>query len=291
MTRTSRGDGLIAVTGAGGRLGARLAFRLAAEGARQRLVVGHPSREPRLTDGRPLPESEVVVRPHGAGGLAAALQGADSVVVADTRPGDAFAAVDAAADAAVRRVILVSQLGAAENAVATPARVLWAAEERVKASGASWTVLRASVFHSHLPEAVDDGVLRAPCGDGRVASVAHDDVADAATAVLLDERARTHVRRTYALTGPEALSLAEAAAVIGAAAGRPVRYEPQTPQDAYGRWGRGVRGDLDAWVSCCAAVAAGVYAEVSDVVARLAARPARSLAGWLDDYPAEWDLV
>lgn len=49
-------DGLIAVTGASGRLGSRLAFRLAAEGAHQRLIVRDRSRVPRLSDGRPLPE-------------------------------------------------------------------------------------------------------------------------------------------------------------------------------------------------------------------------------------------
>ena len=32
----------------------------------------------------------------------------------------------------------------------------------------------------------DDGVIRGPAGDGRVAAVAQDDIAAAATAVLLD---------------------------------------------------------------------------------------------------------
>lgn len=288
MARTTR-DGLVAVTGAGGRLGSRLAFRLAAEGARQRLIVTDRRRTPHLTDGRPLPETEVAVcPPDDFAALEAAFVGADSVFLVGGRNSEA--AVAAAKRARVRRVVLVSQAGAHRHAIATAARDLWHAEQRLKASGLAWTILRTSVFHSYLPEAVHNDVLRAPCADGRVASVAHDDVADVATAVLLDERARVHDRATYLLTGPEALSLAEAAEVIGRTAGRAVTYEPQTVQQAYLTWGRRARADLEAWVTCCAAIAAGVYEEIGDTVERLASRPARSLAAWLDDYPAEWAL-
>src|SRR5262249_34462018 len=54
-------DDVVAVTGASGRLGARLALRLAAESAQQRLVVRDPARAPRLPDGAALPDSEVAV--------------------------------------------------------------------------------------------------------------------------------------------------------------------------------------------------------------------------------------
>ena len=54
------GSGRVAVTGASGLLGSKLAFRLAAEGAPQRLVVRDEERAPSLGDG-PLPESEVAV--------------------------------------------------------------------------------------------------------------------------------------------------------------------------------------------------------------------------------------
>ena len=51
----------------------------------------------------------------------------------------------------------------------------------------------------------EDGVIRGPAGDGRVAAVAQDDIADAVVAVLLDPGA--HRDATYGLTGPEALTL------------------------------------------------------------------------------------
>ncbi|MEK8226691.1 hypothetical protein NKG05_12240 [Oerskovia sp. M15] len=49
------------MTGASGRLGSKLALRLAAEGAEQRLVVRDATRAPRLPDGESLPDTEVAV--------------------------------------------------------------------------------------------------------------------------------------------------------------------------------------------------------------------------------------
>jgi uncharacterized protein YbjT (DUF2867 family) len=122
----------------------------------------------------------------------------------------------------------------------------------------------------------DDGALRGPAGDGRISPVALDDVADAAVAVVLDLAA--HAGRTYDLTGPQALTLDEVAAILTAARGRPVRYEPETIEQAYAsRAGYGAPdGLVDGWVSTCTAIAAGELAGVSDDVARLTGRRATS---------------
>src|SRR5918997_6575788 len=108
-------DGVVAVTGAGGRLGSRLAFRLAAEGARQRLVTRNPDRAPRLDDGRPLPESYVtpVEGYTDADGLRRAFEGARTVFLVSAhespdRVAEHRAAIDAAAAAGVERVVYVS---------------------------------------------------------------------------------------------------------------------------------------------------------------------------------------
>lgn len=313
--KASVGDGRIAVTGAGGRLGARLAFRLAAEGARQRLILSEARRAPHLTDGRPLPEVEVVACPGSAPAavLAAAFAGVDTVFLAPPHPlvteptdgypsstgrfgapeaADPLRPLDAALAAGVRRVVLVSQIGAAPDAISSTARDAWYVEERLRSSGLRWTILRLSVLHSRLTEAVQGDVLRAPVGDGRVAAVSHDDVADVATAVLLDERARAHDSVVYRLTGPEALGGDDVARVLSEVVGRQIRYDAVLGGPASGGPDSGPGGrpklPVDDWLSCCEAVAAGVFQEVSGTVARFASRPARSLADWLDDYPAEW---
>ncbi|RPF23382.1 NAD(P)H-binding protein [Myceligenerans xiligouense] len=281
------GGGTVVLAGAGGPVGFQLAFRLAAEGAEQLLVVPDEARAPRLPGGAALPEAEVVVLGHAPAPdqVDLALDGADTLVIAGISSGDPDP-VDLLTAHRFRRIVHLSQIGAGAQGTAAHARRHWRIEEAVRGSGAAWTILRVSVQFGTLIHAVRDDLLRAPAGHGRVAAVSPADVADAATAVLLDERAHAHDGMTYRITGPEALTGEDVARTLSAVTGRPLRYEPMSAVDAYATPVPWVR-DLDAWISCCAAVDAGVFEDVDDAVARLAGRPARSFAYWLDDYPGE----
>jgi uncharacterized protein YbjT (DUF2867 family) len=130
-----------------------------------------------------------------------------------------------------------------------------------------------------------DGVIRGPAGEGRAAFVSRDDVADAAAAVLAAPDG--HEGRTYDLTGPEALSLDEAAEVLARAAGREIVYEPETLEQA--RESRRPTGapdwEIEGWVTSYAAIAAGDLEPPSDAVARILGRPPRSLADVLREHP------
>ncbi len=88
-----------------------------------------------------------------------------------------------------------------------------------------------------------------------------------------------HAGRTYDLTGPAALSLAEVAATLGAATGRTVTYHPETLQEAYAsRAGHGAPDWLlEAWESTYTAIAAGEMAAVSTAVPDLTGHPATPL--------------
>jgi NAD(P)H dehydrogenase (quinone) len=123
----------------------------------------------------------------------------------------------------------------------------------------------------------EDGVIRGPAGDGRVAAVAQDDVADAAVAVLRDPT--PHAGRTHDLTGPRALTLAEVADTISAVTGRPVRYVPETVEEAFASRASYGAPDwqVEAWVSTYTAIAAGEMAAVSSAVPDLTGRPATPL--------------
>ncbi|RKS79958.1 uncharacterized protein YbjT (DUF2867 family) [Motilibacter peucedani] len=272
------GPGQIAVTGATGRLGSRVARRLSAAGAATRLLVRDPSRAPELA-------GATVVRAsfEDREAALAALAGVRTLfmVSASERP-DRVAAhtafVDAAAATGVEHLVYVSFDGAAPDCTFTLGRDHFATEQHVRASGLSFTFLRDNLYADFVPALVgDDGVIRGPAGDGRAAVVAQDDIADAAAAVLLDPSA--HVGATYAMTGPEALSLAEAAAVLSEAQGREVRYEPETLEEAYAsRRSYGAPDwQLDAWVSTYTAIAAGELDAVSGDVPRLTGHPATSL--------------
>ncbi|GAA1981125.1 SDR family oxidoreductase [Isoptericola halotolerans] len=286
------------MTGASGRLGSRLAFRLAAEGAHQRLVVRDPTRVPRLGDGRPLPECEVAVADgyEDVAGMRAAFDGVPTAFLVSARESADrvavhTAAIDAAVAAGVERLVYVSFVGAAPDATFTFARHHWATEQHLRRSGLRWTILRDNLYHQALASFVGtDDVIRGPAGDGLVASVAHDDVADVATAVLLDEDPHRHDGVTYDVTGPIALSLTQVAALLTLATGRQIRYHAETVEEAYAsRAGLGASDvELEGWVTSYTAIAAGELEHVSHDVSRLVGRPARSFEQWIDDYPLEW---
>ncbi|HEY5516260.1 MAG TPA: SDR family oxidoreductase [Pengzhenrongella sp.] len=283
---------LIAVTGATGQLGARLAFRLAAEGAEQVLVVRDTARAPRLTGAR----LAVAADYSDGAGMRAALAGASSLFLVSGRESadrvaEHRAAVDAAVDAGVSQIVYVSFLGAAPDATFTFARDHWATEEYIRSTGVRFTFLRDSFYHAMFPHLVGaDGVIRGPAGEGRVASVAHDDIADVATAVLLDERERAHDGQTYDVTGPDAISMTDAAAQLSRATGRALTYLPETVEEAYAsRAHYGAPAfEVDGWVSTYTAIATGELAVVSPTVRVLAGRQAQTFAAWLEINPSEW---
>ncbi|GIJ46849.1 NAD(P)-dependent oxidoreductase [Virgisporangium aliadipatigenens] len=269
----------IAVTGATGRIGGGVARRLAESGVAQRLLVRDPARAPDL------PRSTVAVCSYDDGpAVRAALDGVATAFMVSgaehpDRVGQHLSFVDSAVAAGVTHLVYLSFYGAAPEATFTLARDHWATEEHIRRSGVAYTFLRDNLYLDFLPMmAGEDGVIRGPAGDGRMAGVAQDDVADVAAAVL--RAPREHAAATYHLTGPEALSLAEAAEVLTRVTGRPHSYRPETLEEAYAS--RAVYGapswQVDAWVSTYTAIAAGELLPVTDDVARVAGHPPRSLA-------------
>jgi uncharacterized protein YbjT (DUF2867 family) len=102
------------------------------------------------------------------------------------------------------------------------------AEEAVRETGADLTIVRSNWFNQNFSEDylvnhVLSGEIRVPGGDAATPFVDADDIADVAVAALTDDR---HVGELYDLTGPRSITFAEAAAEIGEAAGRELRYTP-----------------------------------------------------------------
>ncbi|AEV82901.1 nucleoside-diphosphate sugar epimerase [Actinoplanes sp. SE50] len=257
----------IGVSGATGQLGGRVARRLADLGVPQRSLVRDVSRAPRL------PLAEAAAAPfHDRDACRAAMAGLRTVLMVSAsetpdRVVQHRTFVDAAAEAGVEHLVYISFYGAAPEATFTLARDHWATERHILGSGMAATFLRDNLYADFLPMlAGEDRVIRGPAGDGRVAAVAQDDIADAAVAVLRDPG--RHAGRVYSLTGPEALSLAEVAEIVGA------RYHPETIDEAYAsRAGYGApQWQVDAWVSTYTAIAAGDLAGVTTDVAELIGR-------------------
>ncbi len=107
------------------------------------------------------------------------------------------------------------------------------AEAALQASGIPWTNVRASWFNQNFSEGyLIDGVLAGevalPAGAVPEPFIDADDIADVVVAALTDER---HANRLYEVTGPRALTFAEAVSEIAAAVGRPIRYMEISPEE------------------------------------------------------------
>ncbi|MEU4041951.1 SDR family oxidoreductase [Streptomyces antibioticus] len=278
MTTASPAPALV-VTGATGRLGGRVARRLAERGVPQRLLVRSPGRAPKLPGATvaaaDFGDREAVVR---------GLSGAETVLmVSASESADRLALhrtfVDAAAEAGVRHLVYVSFCGAAPDATFTLARDHFHTEEHIRARGPAYTFLRDNLYADFVPHFVgEDGVIRGPAGQGRAAFVAQDDIADAAVTVLT--RPDDHAGAVYDLTGPESLTLEEAAATLSETLGRTITYHPETIEEAYTSRApyNAPRWQLDAWVSTYTAIASGDLSQVTQSIPHLTGHPATPLA-------------
>jgi uncharacterized protein YbjT (DUF2867 family) len=186
----------------------------------------------------------------------------------------------------VRRLVLLSGRGEEET---------WPSERAVRESGAEWTILRASWlaqnFSEHfLLEPVRHGEIAMPAGEVVEPFVDAEDVADVAVAALTCDG---HGGRTYELTGPRALSFADAAAEIAKASGRDVRYVPVSPS-AYtaALVAAGMpAGEAGPLTALFAKVLDGRNAHVTDGVRRVLGREARDFTDYARDAAASgvWD--
>ncbi len=281
---------MIAVTGSTGELGGRVARRLADRGVPQRLVVRDATRAPEL------PGAEVALCDgyHDRAAMTEALRGVETLLLVSgresaTRVEEHLSAVAAAADAGVGHVVYTSFLAAAPDTTFTLGRHHALTERGIDQAGLRRTFLRNSMYLDFVPFfAGADGVIRGPAGDGRTGWVARDDVADVAVEALLDPAA--HAGRSYDVTGREARTLADAAAVLTRVAGREVTYVDETEEEAYAS--RAQFGapafEVEGWVTSYLAVREGDLDVVSDVVPIITGHPAQTLEELLERQPGSW---
>lgn len=263
-----------------------MAQRLADAGVRQRLVVRDAARAPSL------PGAEVAQATYDEpAAMRDAFEGADAVFLVSAaehpeRVRQHLAAVDAIADSGVERVVYTSFLGASPDATFTLARHHGATEEHLRERGLAFTILRDSLYLDFLPLIVGaDGVIRGPAGDGRVAAVARDDIADVAVAVLTGEG---HEGATYDVTGGELVSFEQVAATLSDFSLRPIRYHPETMEEAWeSRRSYGAPDwEVEGWITSYAAVGSGEMAVLSDTVPRVAGHPPMTLRQLLERDPS-----
>jgi NAD(P)H dehydrogenase (quinone) len=159
-------------------------------------------------------------------------------------------------------------MGAAPDATFTLAREHFRSEEAIRATGLGFTFSRQSIYLDVLPFMAADGLIRGPAGDGRFAPVARDDVADSLVAMLTYDG---HDGRTYQLTGPRTLTMADIAREISEATGDRVTFQNETLEEARASRAhyRAPDWEVEGWVTSYAAIAAGEMDVVTDTVREL----------------------
>lgn len=279
----------LAITGSTGAVGGRVARRLADAGVDQRLIVRDTTTAPQLAGAVPVAASDY----GNYNEMITALDGVETLFLvsfreAENRLDRHFRAVDAAVAAGVERIVYLSFLKASPDSTFILGRQHSATEEHIRESGLGFTLLRSSFYADFIPFFTgDDGVIRAPAGDGKVSWICRDDIADTVVAAVQTDE---YVGEALENTGPDALDFHETAAVLTRVTGRDISYVEETETEAWeSRRPTGAPDwEIAGWVSSYLAVANGELSTVSDTVQRLTGRPPRDLESFLANKPELW---
>ena len=272
------------VTGATGNVGSRVTRCLVARGERPCVFVRDAEKA------RALFGNSVEVRVGDLAGsraaLSAALAGIDAAFLLNSGPN--LDALDgtfarAASAAGVNHLVKLSTLDVSTGVGTGP----WHArgETAVRETGLSFTFIRSAAFMSNVLGWADsiasEGVLRSSTGEGKIAFIHPDDLAEVVTSALTT---RKYVGEPLVITGPEALSYREMATRMGAAIGTTVGFEPISDEEAQADLGGGpyAAALVDIW----RAIREGRMGLVNDGVERVLGRRPLSFDRWVEQHAA-----
>ncbi len=271
------------VIGASGQIGSHLANLLAARGQTVR----------RATSRAPSQPGDVQVSLATGEGLAAALTGTDQLFLM-VPPGFAnqhellIPAIDAAKAAGVRKVLLLSAMGAnADDSI--PQR---RAEPNLQRSGLAWNVVRPNWFmqnfHTFWLHGIQtQGQILLPVGNAKGSFIDTRDIAAVAAQLLSSD---DFVNAAHDLTGSESLDHNEVAAILSQAAGRPIGYT-DIPEDAMrqGLLAAGLPADYTGFLLVIlGAFKAGFAERTTDTLQRITGQAPIRLAQYAQDFKAHW---
>jgi len=281
--------GKVLVTGGTGKTGAPLAALLRAAGV------------PYRAGSRKAPEEADAGREHvrfdweDESTYGPALEGIRSVyLVAPDRVGDPerlmVPFLRRALEAGVRRAVLLSS-----SAIPEGGPTLGQVHRAVREMMPEWGVLQPSWFMQnftagmHGPSIKAGGEIVTATGAGRVAFVDAGDIAGVAFHALTD--AGPH-DRAHVITGPEALSYAEAAAVLSGAWHRPIRHVNVTGAQLKERLeGFGIPAGYAALLAGLdEGIKSGAEDRVTSTVLDVTGRPPKSLSDFARDDAASWGV-
>ncbi|MDF2389207.1 SDR family oxidoreductase [Nostoc ellipsosporum NOK] len=166
-----------------------------------------------------------------AASMAKAFKGADRLLVISTdelaiqgkRREQQVAAVTAASKAGVAHLLYTSLPNPEPGSAVLFAPDHYDTEQAIKASGVPYTIFRNGWYAENLfmsaPQILASGRWYSSAGEGRISYCARDDMAAAIAGGLASGASES---KTYTLTGPQAYTTAEVAALITEVTGKPI---------------------------------------------------------------------
>ena len=271
------------VIGASGQIGSTLTDLLSAQGQTVRRATSRAATQ----------TGEVTVNLLTGEGLAAALAGADQLFLMSP-PGFAqqhellIPAIDAAKAAGVRKVLMLSAMGAnADDNI--PLR---RAELHLERAGLAWNVIRPNWFmqnfHTFWLHGIQtEGQIFLPVGAAKGSFIDTRDIAAVAAALLTGDAWRN---QDFDLTGPEALDHDQVARILSAAAGRPIGYQDIPPEAMRSALlGAGLPADYTEFLLVILGFFKAGYSErTTDAVQQITGRAPRTLAQYAADHRSAW---
>lgn len=274
------------ITGATGQVGSAAARALVVGGHRVRALVRSPQLAQDLAGVELVPG-----RFEDDAALDAALRGVHALLLIGHDNPDyraqMFKVMQHAWDAGVAHIVRLSALGARPHCPVHLMADHAALDERLQAGPARWTLLRPHLYMQNLLRSAAviarTGELAAPMAQEALPLVDARDVGAAAAAILAEPDA--HAGRSYALTGPAAVTHDEVAGTLARVLGRPVRY---AAQDAH-TWEAQLRvAGTPGWRAFDLANILLAYRRTDQAVqpdlAQLLGRPATPLEAFVQDH-------
>ncbi|MFI6939724.1 NAD(P)H-binding protein [Streptomyces sp. NPDC050418] len=269
----------ILVTGASGSVGRQIVEQLLARGEKVRALSRTPERAG-------FPEGVEAVRGDltDPESLVSAFDGVEAVHLI-TFGGELFAPLETgpqilelARKAGVKRITVLHGGGASPL------------EDVVRSGPIDWTVIMPVEFMSNAREWADsiraDGTVSEPF-TGRLSAMVHEADIGAVAAQAL--RSPGHAGQEYVITGPEVLSLQDKVDAIAAARGSAVRLVELSEEQAREQWrANGLPAETIDFLVMVYRDTPVEGRTVTDVVARVTGRPARTFAQWAREHAAEF---